>query len=452
MMNMLSSLAMPQVDCDFVAAHINDDPARLRLSFCARKGITPEERQRLEQSILQIECRRKYAPKFRSLLKSYPDFIFPSALAAEQASHFWVSRLHSYILSAYLPSILSPSSPPPSAPISILDMTAGLGVDFICNATAFGNAGAGALAAEIDPLKAATLRHNLNLCNLAQANVECGDSLSLLHTLPEAGIGVIFADPARRGESDRRLYDPTDCMPDVVGHWDELLSKGRLIMVKNSPMLDPSQVLRMFPGTVRLLVVSVRNECKEVLVLARRGGTLKSVETINIIDGECIGDYSPDALPEGVQWCVIPASEWHNDNCVPSYAESAEWMENTLTDPTRPLYLYEPNASLMKCAPWRWLTDQYPTLLKASPNCHLFISSTLYSDFPGRRLRVTSLPGRRDLPKSQRFNIVSRNHPLAPEALARKMHLRMGGDRFLYALTLGRAEQPTLLLADPTDS
>lgn len=434
---------MLDIDREFIRRHLNDDPARLRLSFCGRKGIDKAERDRTEASILQIECRKKYLHKFRGLFDSVPDFIFPSVLAAEQASHFWVSRLHSMLIARRLHEL-------PDSTFDLFDMTAGLGVDFLCCAKAFGNEGASSIAAEIDPLKAVALRHNLNAGLLSEASVENRDSLQLLNDMSSGAVKVIFADPARRGDGDRRLYNPADCLPDVVGHWEELLAKGSIVMIKNSPMLDISQALRIFPGTIRLIVISVRNECKEVLVMARRDGEFEGLDAINIIDGEEITSLPDDSeSTPHMQFSHIPASYRNDEKGSISYAESSAWMEKAILDSDSPLYLYEPNASLMKCTPWHWITDQYRDMVKASPNCHLFLSTTLYNDFPGRIHRIERTVGRHDLPKGERLNIVSRNHPLSTEAIAGKFRVRSGGTRFLYGLTVGRSEQPVLVLSMP---
>ena len=54
------------------------------------------------------------------------------------------------------------------------------------------------------------------------------------------------------------------------------------------------------------------------------------------------------------------------------------------------LYLYEPNASLMKACPFRLLAQHYQ-LEKLHPNSHLYTSPNRIEDFPGRRFRVNDV-------------------------------------------------------------
>jgi len=55
---------------------------------------------------------------------------------------------------------------------------------------------------------------------------------------------LIYADPARRGDSNQKLYRLEDCQPNVVAAWELMKSKSNSILLKLSPMLT-------FSGTHR---------------------------------------------------------------------------------------------------------------------------------------------------------------------------------------------------------
>lgn len=114
------------------------DFARLRLKYHG----DPEKMD----DILQAECREKTARKLPGLTGN-PGFRFPSLAVAEMSTSEAVADFHA--------TLVNPGS-------SILDMTAGLGVD----AYAMAARGCHVTACEIDPVTATTLRHNVRTLGL----------------------------------------------------------------------------------------------------------------------------------------------------------------------------------------------------------------------------------------------------------------------------------------------
>ncbi|MDE7109673.1 MAG: hypothetical protein K2O49_06895, partial [Muribaculaceae bacterium] len=87
------------------------------------------------------------------------------------------------------------------------------------------------------------------------------------------------------------------------------------------------------------------------------------------------------------------------------------------------LYLYEPNASIMKLAPWAILSDRYPGLKKLGKDSHLFISDSRFDDFPGRVLKIDKTINKKDRKTLKGFpaNVVTRNYPLSADNLRKKL-------------------------------
>ncbi len=408
---------MSTVDWDFVKANLNADPMALRL----------KHGHEMEAAIMQIECRRKYARKFPELLCRIPEFMFPSQLAAEQASHEWVSMLHAE---------LTASDPTPH-----IDMTGGLGLDFIHMAARGKDDGASALAIELDVLKADTLAGNLQLASLSKATVINDDSLQVLRGMEDCSAGLIFVDPARRGSADSRIYDPADCMPDVVGNLSEILRVGRILMVKNSPMLDIYRALHIFKPVSHIYIVSVRNECKEVLVRISPDEPFDGIDCINISDS-CHRTTLHISAEEWQEFCT----DRTRAVAAISYVESSR----ALSLDEGPLYLHEPDASVMKTGAWSILTAKFAEYSprKLSPNCHLFVTRRPITDFPGRVICIDSIPDKRARKalKGRRINTVCRNYPQRADKLASTLQLKPGTTDYLYGATVGPEETPILLL------
>ena len=85
---------------------------------------------------------------------------------------------------------------------------------------------------------------------------------------------MIFLDPARRNEQGGKTVLISDCTPDVLTLEEELLEKADTVVIKLSPMLDWHRAvdeLNRLDSVVREVhIVSVRNECKELLIVLQK--------------------------------------------------------------------------------------------------------------------------------------------------------------------------------------
>ena len=392
---------MPSLPTDnfkeFVSLHAKDDPRQLLLK-CHGKDFGFD----VEQAITQIECRKKCDRKLKSFIEN-PDFLFPNVLAAEQASHEAVAKFHA--------SLLSSGS-------SVLDMTAGLGIDAMTIASK-----SSVTAIELDEWKAKVLDYNSKAEGLKGFSVVNADSVEWLKNHPDC-YNVIFIDPARRGADNSRTYNLHDCQPDILGVLPEVLEKCGKLIIKASPLLDITQTLTDIPQAFSIRAVSVDGECKEVLVeaTARPLGPVLA-EAVNLSsDGDIIFRFG----------YMIGASGGEVN-----FASDSDIKTES--------YLYEPDASVMKLAPWPELTARFTGLRKLGKSTHLFVSDLLYPDFPGRVTRITGVPDKKSL-KGIKANVVTRNYPLPPESLRKKFNIKEGKDTFLYGVKAG--EKPMLILSE----
>ena len=136
---------------DWIKAHANDDPLKLRLKY----GGDSEK----EFAILQIECRRKAASKLSDTLRCEA-FEFPTALSAEQCTSDMLAGYHARLI---------------EDGVRVLDMTFGLGID------AFHLARKASVVdgVEISPEVAEAGQHNAAALGADNVKVICGDSMEV---------------------------------------------------------------------------------------------------------------------------------------------------------------------------------------------------------------------------------------------------------------------------------
>ena len=163
----------------WIKLHATDDPVRLRLRHHGDEDIA--------FAITQIQCRRKAGNRFPLALAN-DAFMFPTGLSAEQATSEAIARIHADI-AGY------------QSGTAHLDLTCGLGMD----AFEAARRGATVTAVDINSEIANAARHNATALGLdAGLKVICGDSTTLVAET-DMRWDTIFSDPARRGESGRRL-------------------------------------------------------------------------------------------------------------------------------------------------------------------------------------------------------------------------------------------------------
>ena len=180
-----------------------------------------------------------------------------------------------------------PSEEDFSEEIEFVDLTGGFGVDFSY------------IASRLD-VKSMYVERQAHLCEAAKENFErlglknvCvknGDGIVVLHSFASKkdaasdslgitdeqsqsllktnlGLKLIFIDPARRDDAGNKVVSLKDCTPDVTILQDEMLSMADYVIIKLSPMLDWHRAVSELSHVREVHIVSVNNECKELLSL-----------------------------------------------------------------------------------------------------------------------------------------------------------------------------------------
>lgn len=354
----------------------------------------------------QIEGRERTADKLPTFA-SIPDWWYPVRLSCEQCSSELTAR--------YKASLLSPLALGEGKEERFLDLTGGYGVDTYFLSEQFSHTDYVEQNEELCRIAA----HNFALSqkskverqklSIAIHNTTAEDFL-LSSPCGEAGWGLIFLDPARRDSHGSKVFRIEDCTPNVVELLPTLLAHSKRLLIKLSPMLDLTQAVTCLSQVNwDIHIVAIKNEVKEVLLLS--GGT-GQITTIDLAQK----DQAFVFTREEEQHCGLDIRDGKLAN-----------------------YLYEPNAAILKAGAYKLVAQRFG-LHKLDVNTHLYTSRQFIENFPGRVWRIT------EKQNLKQANVLTRNYPLTPEQLKKKLHLRDGGTAFVIGCRV--AGKPTLLYAE----
>ena len=371
----------------FIEEHVRDDVRTLALQAAKYPQVD------MAEAVVQIAGRQIAEVKLPSWYHK-AGLLYPKHLSMEQCS--------SEATAVYKAELVGGET--------LADLTGGLGIDCSFMARKF--------------KKADYVERQTELCELAEHNfpllgldigVHNEDGVEYLKQMEP--VDCLFLDPARRDGHGGKTVAISDCEPDVSALEDLLVEKAKTVMVKLSPMLDLSLALKTLKYVCEAHVVSVNNECKELLLILQKTPISSGVPI------HCI-----HILPQGERQSFVFSQEQERSSDCP-LATQVE------------AYLYEPNASILKAGAYRSLTQSYE-VKKLHASSHLYTSSQFMEDFPGRRFRVESVSGfgkkelKSFLQGMDKANITIRNFPLSVADFRKRLKLKEGGDIYLFATTL----------------
>lgn len=187
---------------------------------------------------------------------------------------------------------------------TVLDLTCGLGVDSLYLSRRFRRV----VALERDPLLARITSENFS--RMGVANIEVVNT-SAEEYLRQEGLHFdwIYADPDRRSAEGRKLVLLEACSPDIVALKPKIDRITARLCLKNSPLFDVDEALRLFPYS-RVEVLSLGDECKEMLIYADGTGPLVTATALGIgsfaAAPGAVPPETPPFDPERFRWLVIP--------------------------------------------------------------------------------------------------------------------------------------------------
>lgn len=398
----------------FLQSHTTDDPVKLLL----QQDRFPEVDMRYVAQ--QIEGQRQAMDKWPTLAR-FKDIQYPPKLNREQSS--------SETTATYKATLFATPS------FTVADLTGGMGIDTMAFATIANSVD----YVEQDPILAALAEKNFSTLGLTNIRCHCDDSMAWL-TKSDKHFDIIYIDPARRDPNGQKMAAFEKCTPNIIEHLDMMLNHCNTLIVKASPMIDLALATQQLgqanafgkprAATTQTLsspkrenghceetnvaqyIIAVKNECKEVLFAVGKHIAPKT---------HCINLSSSHAD-------FVFEHETERNTICP--------FATTIED-----YIYEPNAAILKGGGFKCLTERYP-VKKFSRNTHLYCSTELVTDFPGRtfrKVKETALSRKKiqGIIPQKSIHIVCRNYPIDAPELMKQLGLKEGGDQYLIATTFG---------------
>ncbi|RYD77630.1 MAG: hypothetical protein EOP55_08885, partial [Sphingobacteriales bacterium] len=282
----------------------------------------------------QISAKKKSEKKLPTWF-STNGIYYPPALSIEQTS--------SEITANYKSKLASGNS--------LIDITGGFGVD----AFYFSKLINVVTHCEINAELSEIAERNAIVLGASKIKFKAEDGINYLTNTGDQ-FDSIYIDPARRGEKGK-VFMLKDCTPDVVSNLELLKHKAKRLIIKTAPLLDISAGLSELNSVKEIHIVSVKNECKELVWVVESGFTGQpEIVAVTLNDEE------------------KKFSFFRGDtNKKPTFTEHIE--SNS--------YLYEPDAALLKTGAFNLIALRY-NLKKLHPQTQLYNSELVEPSFPGR--------------------------------------------------------------------
>ncbi len=365
----------------FIEANKQKSVAALALLLSKKPALNKEF---ILSQINGIQKAKTKLPEFFNT----PNIIYPSKLSMEQCSSEKTGTYKSELVKGE----------------KMIDLTGGFGIDSYYFSKKFDQ------VTYIEQNKALveTTKHNFSLLkadNIKLINVTAEEFINTT----EGIVDLIYIDPSRRSENER-IFMLKECAPNIIDLAPKLFSITNKILVKTAPLLDIKQTLRDLKHVTKVWVVSVKNDCKEVLYLLEKDAKVEpEIYTVNFLESN---------------------QEFHFN-----FQEESD-TNSSYSEPLN--YLYEPNASVLKAGAFKSIGENYKANKLAS-STHLYTSTELIEDFPGRIFKIAKvLPYQpKDFKKLglAKANVSTRNFKDNPEQVKKKLKLKDGGEHYLFATT-----------------
>lgn len=389
----------------YIREHINDDVRTLALKKTA-------DNVDIKFALQQISAIQVLMKKVPSWAKN-SDLVFPQHLSLEQCSSETTAIFKAKTIEEYIAK----------TPFVMADITGGLGVDcFFISQNAS---------------ECHYVEQNIDLCEIAAHNFASLKSDIIVHNLKAEDFltnnairfDLIYIDPARRSDSGQKVVSISDCSPDIKEIKKILYQHAERIVVKLSPMLDIEQALREINNVELIYVISIDNECKELLLF---------------INPEFNGETE------------IRAVNLSNDNNEIFRGKLSEEKQLPAQISYPQHYLYEPFAAHLKSGLYKILAQRYG-VSKLHIHSHLYTSSERVPLFPGRQFIIDKIVpfDKKSVKKLfeniRQANITTRNFPVSVAELRKKYKIKDGGNTFIFATTISADDKVLIVCHKPLE-
>lgn len=343
--------------------------------------------------VRQIEGYKKAKDKFPSLIKE-DNLVFPNKIHLEQTSSEETAK--------YKASLLNKES-------TLRDLSSGFGIDDIF----FSKQIKKIYYHEENIILADIAEYNFKTLGINNIEVSKGSSIDSFENLTKTD--YIYLDPSRRDENNNKVILLEDSEPNVIAILPKLFEKANKIFIKLSPMLDIKLAIKELINLKEIHVVSVKNECKELLMVLEK-------DYKNEIEFHCI-DINPNHISKFTFTEEKSKSHFAQINTI-----------------RQGMFLYEPNSSIMKSGGYHHISQSFQ-IDKIAPSSHLFVSDKEIKNFPGRCfivkgvMRYNNKTIKNLFKRFPKANITIRNFPQTVEQIRKRTKINEGSNDYLFFTT-----------------
>jgi 16S rRNA G966 N2-methylase RsmD len=241
----------------YINANLNADLHSLLL----KKSPFPEVS--IQEIVQQIKGKQVAQKKFPFLLKE--GIIFPPQLNLEQSSSEKTALYKSEILKGK----------------KFIDLTSGFGIDAYYLSQNFEEITLVEQNSELLEI----VKHNWNILDKKATfiNRKLEDFLNE----NQETFDVIYLDPARRDNNKNKVFLLEDLSPNIIEIQKKLLSISNEVVIKLSPLIDLKYLISVLPNVVRIEIISVKNDVKEVVVFLSNENSKDIIcHCVNLESGE----------------------------------------------------------------------------------------------------------------------------------------------------------------------
>lgn len=363
----------------FIEANLLTDTAQLALK--AKMHPAFDIRFALEQ----IHCLQKAKSKLPTWYKNRCLF---TRRALEQATAEEVAQFKAQLFKGSL----------------LYDLTGGLGVDDWAFAQSFEQV----IGVDSDEGLNQLVRYNFE--RIKQTNIQRIEAQAEAYIQAIEPNSVVYVDPDRRDGGRRKLL-LEECSPNVLALLPTLQAKGCTLLLKLSPLFEPTEIERSIQGVSKIFAIALQNELKELLVVVMPHSQA-SVQRISV-----------NITPSGIQ-------QFGGDTQVNMPSKNGQG-----------LWFFEPNVALIKLKLWKIYANKLG-LETVHPEIPYLMGKEAIPTFQGRQFKVEAkVEG--GLKQMQLYlkergiekaNLAERNAGMGVDEIRKQLKVKDGGEDYLFFL------------------
>ena len=368
----------------FLEKHLNESPAKMALKKSPFEGISSSE------LATQLDGKQRTRIKI-PLWAATPGVYFPAKLNLEQCSSEKTALFKSSLI---------------QEGTNLIDATSGFGVDSFY----FSTRAKQVTSCELNPDLAQISSYNAKILSATNISVVAANGVDYILNCSEEHFDYIYLDPSRRVQN-KKVFLLDECEPNLVALQSDFFERSDVIISKLAPLLDISSALSMLVHVKDVYVVSLQNDCKELIFIQKKG-------------------YEGEPVIHAVRL-------FREQQQVVSFTYAEE--RAALVDYSVPLsYLYEPDVALTKAGAFKTIASRFG-VKKLHKSTHLYTSDQKIPDFPGKVFMIKKVESFTEFKKKKSpliADIIAKNFPLKTEEIKKKFKIKDAGDTFIFFTTV----------------